>query len=293
MAFGLPQTSNLTAIAEASNPELISAVQGSVNNILGLSGQSIQDAYTAQAQQYSQQGTALQAQSYGAASEIAQQNAALEQAYAQVQQYQQKIQAGQTIGTEIAHTTANGFKEAGTPLMMLRSSLMQSALTQQLTGAQANITAGGYLEQAAAAQGEEAAANTASQTAGVLGQAATTGGQIASASAVSEASLLGQQLNTLLGPAIKPTSYSGPPRFPGIGQYVKDSPRVAGATQTNSSAPLQTILQTALNGLPASSGAQQSLTGVGSTIENTYGSLNTLFNVANLPLVVYEGGAPS
>ncbi len=278
------QTSNLAAQGDASNPQMISALETGVNNILGLSGQSVQDAYTALAQETAAQGYAQQAQDYGAATQISDQNAALTQASAQIQGYQQKAQAGRTIGTMIATRAANGFGNAGTPLMMLRGSLMQSALTQQLTQTQGNINAGGYLEQAAASSGEQAAATTAENSANIYGQAAQTGSQISSASAAQEASLLAQEVSQALAPAISPNSGSGqlsPWQSTTIG---------AGVPQSVSTS-LPSIIQSALNGLPAnlSEPINGNLNGVSSASSAVNGSLDSLFAVASLPLQIQNG----
>lgn len=102
-----------------------------------------------------------EADAYGSAQKIAEQNAQLAGVAGTVQIAQQQRTAMRTIGAQQAQTAASGFANSGSAISMLRDSLQQSYLGKQLIEAQTGITQGGYLEAGAAATAEQQAAQTA------------------------------------------------------------------------------------------------------------------------------------
>lgn len=107
-------------------------------------------------------GAAAEAGQYDTAAGIAEGNAQLALVGGDIEKYQAMRQVQKTIGAQRATGAASGFADAGSALDVARSSLQQGLLQTQLIGTNADLKAGGYLEQAASAQAEASAAGTAS-----------------------------------------------------------------------------------------------------------------------------------
>ena len=112
---------------------------------------------------------------YETAAAQATNNATLEAAAGNIQEYQEALASQQTIGTQEADVAGSGFGQGGTALSLFRQSNRQAALTQALTGLQTNINVAGYQEQALGAQGQSEAAT--GQAAQATAQQAAVGAQ--------------------------------------------------------------------------------------------------------------------
>jgi hypothetical protein len=112
-------------------------------------------------------GDLQEAGAYGTAAGIATANSRLALIGGDIEQAQEGIKLGQTIGSQRAAVSAGGFANSGTALNLLRSSTQQGHIQQQITGVNAELQSGGFQEQAAAAgaEGSAASAAAASQTA--------------------------------------------------------------------------------------------------------------------------------
>lgn len=127
-----------------------------------------------------------EANAYSSAYGIAEANAGLEAASTQVTQLQEQRDVIKTIGSQRADVAAAGFKEAGSNLALLRNSVQQGALTQQLTGLEGAVQEGGYLAEAAASNAEFLAANTAATAATDLSTAEGTVSTLSSAKSITD-----------------------------------------------------------------------------------------------------------
>lgn len=155
----------------------------------------IEDTAQGAAEGIAAQGDQLEAQSYLTAAGVADNNARLARASGMIQQYQEGRQVRTAVGAQTADINAAGFASAnhtgaGTALFLQRDSVQQGALEGQLLGENAEIQAGGFEQQSAAAHAEANAATTAAQQADVLGQAATSAGTTIQQNAAAQGSML-------------------------------------------------------------------------------------------------------
>lgn len=175
------------AAANSATQELMQSL-GNVDTDTGqeLGDQAQAQGYTNEANAYTNAENAYGGVegAYATAATLANQNATLETAAGNVQQYQEGLQAKQTIGSQRAGIAAAGFGNSGSALNLLAASNRQAALTQALTGINTNIAVTGYKQQAAAATGQENAA---------VAQAAATGAQAAAASGAANAATVAAQ----------------------------------------------------------------------------------------------------
>src|SRR5271166_2502891 len=136
-------------------------------------------------------GAAQEASAYSAAQAISDQNARLALVSGGIQTVQQQRLLQQTLGGIRADIAGSGLQNAGNAAFLLRDSLRQGMLESQLIGTQAQITAGGYKQQSAAAAIEAAAAQmsagVAENTAATSAATALSTSQTESASALNTA----------------------------------------------------------------------------------------------------------
>ena len=174
----------------------LNLLKSATTDILDLSGKAAEDTANAQAQTAVAGGNTTEAGLYGSAIQIAQSNAGLEDIAGNIQDIQEQRKATATIGKQLAAGAGNGFAASGSSVALLRQSLQQSYLAQQLNDVQTQITKGGFLEQATAAQSEQAAAQAAATSATALGTAYTNASNVATANAANETAAL-EKLMTL------------------------------------------------------------------------------------------------
>lgn len=181
-----------TTIGGGLTPTGANAINTATSELLATLGNAVADqgtqaADTAQEQGYTNEANAYGsaeaayggveaaygtvAQSYQSAAAVANNNATLEVAAGNLEQYQQGLTAKQTIGSQQAAVAAGGFGASGSALSLLRASSQQAALGNAAIGIQTAINEGGYQEQAASAEGQSAAALAQQSQAGVQAQA--------------------------------------------------------------------------------------------------------------------------
>ena len=138
-------------------------------------GSFISSGYTAQAQQDLAAGDFSAATDYGLAANIAQQNVSIEKMTVGIQEAQSNRKIYQTESTERAATGGAGL-EGGSAGDLMRSSMQQGALANQLIKTQGNIQENAYQEQVVGYQGMQASSNAAGNAALQNAQAAQTTG---------------------------------------------------------------------------------------------------------------------
>jgi hypothetical protein len=148
----------------AGTPEQILAASGLLSAIYGEAGAAAQATGNAQALETEAAGTQQEVQEYGIAGGISSENAQMATLSGQLQQYQNTRSLMNTLGSQAAGISGNGFQESGTALNLARSSLQQGLLQNQVLGLNAQMESGGYLEEAASSQAEATAASTAAAT---------------------------------------------------------------------------------------------------------------------------------
>jgi hypothetical protein len=115
------------------------------------------------------QADAAQAQSYQEASDIAGENARLEEEATGIKEYQEQRKINESEGSIRATQAANGFEEGGSGLYALRENTMQGGIAEAGIAVQGQIQENAFLEEQAKAAGEASAAKSASQSSMVGG----------------------------------------------------------------------------------------------------------------------------
>lgn len=113
----------------------------------------------AAAQKLSAQGALAEKQAYITAGDISGENAKVAGIAGDVLQYQQHLDLMRTEGSARAAEGASGVAFSGSALDVMRSSMQQGALGEQLIQMQTALQQGGFLEQQAATGAESAAAD--------------------------------------------------------------------------------------------------------------------------------------
>jgi hypothetical protein len=169
-----------TILAESG---LVNALYGETGTAAIAKGNAA--AFTAEAG-----GAAAEAGQYQIASGIGSENAQTALISGQLQQFQETRQLMQTVGAQKAGIAGAGFADSGSALDLARSSLQQGLLQNQVLGVNANLQAGGYLEQSAATAATGAAATAAAAAANANATAANNQASISSALAASTGNFL-------------------------------------------------------------------------------------------------------
>lgn len=144
--------------AQPITPQSVSSLYQLIGQASDFSAQS--DAFNTTAA-----GDVSEAGAYTSAGDIARANARLALVGGDIEQAQEGIKLGQTIGAQRAQVAGGGFANSGSALSLLSSSTRQGLLEQQITGVNSQLQAGGFEEQAAASDAEAAAAKAAGNTA--------------------------------------------------------------------------------------------------------------------------------
>ena len=134
----------------------------------------IQDQYQSAASELTAQGDTEEAGLYGEAAGIANANALTALSAGDIKEAQTQLEVNSTIGSQRASVAGNGFQEAGSAVDLMRSSLQQGHLDEQLDVENADLQAGGFYEQASASQAEQTAATTAAGVASSTAAMAST-----------------------------------------------------------------------------------------------------------------------
>lgn len=119
-------------------------------------------------------GALSEAKGYSAAAQISASNADITKRTTALNLTQANRQLYQAYGTERADTAGAGFQMSGSAIDLMKSSVNQGAITQQIIQNQGEITAQGYEAQASSYQAQSAAAKAKASggfLSGVLGLA--------------------------------------------------------------------------------------------------------------------------
>jgi hypothetical protein len=174
----------LNTTATPTNTSALIAESGLVNALYQEEGTATQAAGTEAALSTEATGTAAEGTQYGQAAAIAGSNAQLATLSGQLQQYQNTRTLLNTLGTQAADISGAGFQNSGSAVYLAKSSLQQGLLQNQVLGLNAQLEAGGYLEQQQASEAEQTAATTAAAT---ESSQATTAGSLSSLATSQEA----------------------------------------------------------------------------------------------------------
>lgn len=140
----------------------ILAESGLVSSLYGEEGAAAAATGEATALSEESQGASAEAGQYQKAAAISSNNATIALVSGGLEQYVQTRQLQNTLGAQRAGVAGGGFQESGSAVDLARSSLQQGLLQNQVIGLNANMQAGGYLEQAQASEAEATAAQYAS-----------------------------------------------------------------------------------------------------------------------------------
>lgn len=137
------------------------AESGLVSSLYGEEGAAAAAAGESTALATESAGASAEAGQYEKAAAISANNATIALVSGGLEQYAQTRQLQNTLGAQRAGVAGGGFANAGSAVDLARSSLQQGLIQNQVLGLNANMQAGGYLEQAQASQGEATAAEYA------------------------------------------------------------------------------------------------------------------------------------
>jgi len=171
----------------AADAGLLQSITGNINSLQSLAAQNEANA-TAQATEA--EGSRREADAYGTVGAIARENATVEGISGNIKQLQAARSVQRTIGRQRAETAAAGFSNAAGSLDILKSSLQEGYLQDQLIRSQTSVNQGGFLEQAAAADASGAGAQLASSAALELSKSYAAAGQLATANAANQTKAL-------------------------------------------------------------------------------------------------------
>jgi len=171
-------------------------MRNTVADILGLRGKAEADAANAQASEVQAAGYQQEVGAYTTAGDIAGNNAVVAEVAGNIKGLQERRQLTQTVGSQRAAVASAGFRNSGSAIDIMRSSVQQGALARQLNRAQTDLTKGGYLEESAASMAEAAGANRTSAAALALAQQQRASGELATATAANETSALMDYMKT-------------------------------------------------------------------------------------------------
>lgn len=186
-----PSTTPGTATTPSS-----SLLESTVNSILGLKSTAVTQDAAATAASTQAAGYEAESVAYGNAAEASGQNAILAGVIGEVKSYQEERAGAVSRGTAVAQNAASGFGAAGSNLDILRSSLQQSYLADQLISTQTALTEGGYLSEAAAARAQKTAADATAAAARTTATALTNASALSTANAASSTAALNKFLLT-------------------------------------------------------------------------------------------------
>ena len=198
----------------ALDPTMVLADSNLATALYGEAGQLASEQGQANAFNIEAQGAAAEAGQYDLAGQISTNNAQTELVSGQLQQFQNTRKLLMTLGSQTAGYAGSGFQASGSTLSVARSSLQQGLLQNQVLGVNANLAAGGYLEQAAASQAEATTARTAAAAANANATTANSLSAITKANMSVTSNFIGQlpaaQANSILYPGSPGTPGGGP-----------------------------------------------------------------------------------
>lgn len=170
------------------------ALQRSVADLLGFQSEQATLDAAAAGSTLNAQGAQIEADAYGTAAGLAESNQQNEAIFEQVRQLQIMRNVDMTAGGIKADVAGNGFTQGGSAYDLVRSTYSQGYLATQISGMQSEAVQRGYLEEAAAANGEMAAAQTRATAAQELATAQTSASSTSKANEAAMTSALTQLL---------------------------------------------------------------------------------------------------
>jgi hypothetical protein len=214
----------------------IANTPATVSNLFQLIGESSDLSAQGQSFQDIAAGDVAEAGAYGEAGDIARGNARLAIVGGQIEQAQEQVKLGQTIGSQKAAVAAGGFASSGSALSLLRSSTQQGLLQQQITGVNSELQAGGYEAQGAASDAEAAAATAAGKSATDLSAHAIA---MAAATKTYATNVAGQMSLTV--PGLANLSGTNIPSVPGANDLTTNNPNNQYLNQIQAMAKTYTV----------------------------------------------------
>ena len=237
----------------ALDPTTILADSNLATALYGEAGQLASETGQANAFNIEAQGATAEAAQYDIAGNISTNNANIELVSGQLQQFQNTRNMLKTLGQQAGGYSGAGFQQSGSALNVARSSLQQGLLQNQVIGTNANLAAGGYLEQAAASQAEATTARTAAAAATANATTATNLSAITKANMSVTANFIGQlpanEANQILYPSSQTTNAASSNTWDQYGKLTSSTAGQSAASnwqpgQTNPNSTSSTIAQT-------------------------------------------------
>jgi hypothetical protein len=198
-------------------------LQSITSDIGSLTATAAQNTAGSEAAATQAAGYQKETEAYNTVGAIAAENATVEGVAGNIKQLAANRQVNVTLGSQRAAVASAGFANSGSSLDIMKSSIQQGYLNQQIIQTQTALTQGGFLEEGAAAQAEAAGGQVASNAALSLSQAQAAAGQLATANAANETAAINAYLastggvnspsralvtSTLTGDANLPTTFS-------------------------------------------------------------------------------------
>ena len=190
-----PAVPVLGASSPASSTINDNLLSSTVSNILGFQAQQATDVGNANAAAASRTAALAQATGYTAEAGAYQQASTIAGVAGNITELQTARQVSGTIGAQQSGVAAAGFKNAGSSVDILRSSLQQGYLQNQILETQTAQEQEAYLAQAAPATAAATAAKANADAAGAEVSAYTNAGQLAAGYAASETTALSTSLS--------------------------------------------------------------------------------------------------
>ncbi len=184
--LGLYDGSTAASAASGTLSEADNAVVNS--GALSTYSSGISDFATANAQRKASEGDLAEESAYTNAALIADQQTRLARVSGGIEVSQEDRIIRRTIGEQRAIVAGSGFKATGSAIDIARDSAYQGNLEKALIGHNAEIKAGGYESEAAAARGSAAAARIASEASLELAAAAESSGKMSTSLGALQAS---------------------------------------------------------------------------------------------------------
>lgn len=202
---GVPQIDSLlTTTTGSSNTGAVDPLdlQPLFDDLLGMQTKADELSTASNASLVSVAGATAEADAYARSADLAEGNQQTEAISETIRQLQIERGVTKTIGAQKAAVAANGFQQGGSAVDIMRSTMREGYLSQQLSAMQSTETQRGYLESAAASEGEMNAALVRAAGAQQLADAQLK----ASNDATAQAASITEAINQLLNDSKDPTS---------------------------------------------------------------------------------------
>lgn len=153
-------------------PQQTSSIRSAVTDLVGMRGELVKNKGIVEAQDAAVKGAKAEIEAYTAAGGIATENARLVEEAGKIQQLQQERALNMSLGTTRAELAGAGLSASGSALDILKSSVRQGYLQQQITATQTALTSNAYLEQSVASKAQVAGATAQLEAAQAYGKTA-------------------------------------------------------------------------------------------------------------------------